>query len=416
MIPPYPALVTTAGWLLWTTFVLYLLASILYVSGSLGKRLSQGAYFTGSARRAGTFLMAGSAVHIVALVTRGIGAGHWPTGNMYEFIGFMAFTAMLAYQVIHRLYDLPLLGALVTPVGVILLGYAFVFPARVVPLVPALRSIWLTLHVSMVALGEGFFAVAFGAALLYLLRVRGLELAAEVGEQPVITPVERRERAWGKVAMESLLYLVLVMVGFTLLSLTFNLTGLQWLFDTATYHLPPIIGPVGEAIGSKGYLFGILPMPLLPAPFNWRGKNLNTLLYALAVGGLLYWLIRRYLTKEPIGDSLARRVGGDPELLDEISYRTVAIGYPIFTLGALVFAMIWAKQAWGRYWFWDPKETWAFITWLVYTVYLHFRITMGWSGRRSAWIVVLGFCVTLFTLVGVNLLIVGLHSYAGGDM
>jgi cytochrome c-type biogenesis protein CcsB len=126
-------------------------------------------------------------------------------------------------------------------------------------------------------------------------------------------------------------------------------------------------------------------------------------------------LVRAFL-KRPIGDAIAVKVKGNPELLDEISYRAVAIGYPIFSLGGLVFAMFWAKEAWGRYWFWDPKETFAFITWCVYSAYLHTRLVAGWAGKRSAWVNVLGFAVALFTLVGVNLLIVGLHSYAGGDM
>jgi ABC-type transport system involved in cytochrome c biogenesis permease subunit len=77
--------------------------------------------------------------------------------------------------------------------------------------------------------------------------------------------------------------------------------------------------------------------------------------------------------------------------------------------------MIWAQKAWGRPWFWDPKETWAFITWLMYSAYLHLRINRGWEGRPAAWTAVAAFGVVLFTLVGVNLLIVGLHSYAGGE-
>ena len=125
--------------------------------------------------------------------------------------------------------------------------------------------------------------------------------------------------------------------------------------------------------------------------------------------------IRRFIAKGRCGSLAAGPWAANPDLLDEGQYRGMAMGYPMFTLGGLVFAMIWAKEAWGRYWAWDPKETWALIAWLVYSAYLHFRITAGWEGRRSAWIAVIGFGVVLFTLVGVNLLIVGLHSYAGGD-
>ncbi|MFZ5816634.1 MAG: cytochrome c biogenesis protein CcsA [Bacillota bacterium] len=431
MTPPNPTLVLLSQWLLFGTFVSYLAATLLYVSGTLGQRLSQGERFAKNGRWGTAANTLGVILHGGAILARWQGAGHWPTSNMYEFIGFMAFTSMLAFLVIHRMYRMYVVGALVTPVGLFLLAYSYVFPPKVAPLVPALKSYWLPLHVSMAALGEGFFAVAFGAALLYLLRVRGMELAAEesqagavaasAGGLPVAGPAaesgqQRWERTWGVRGLEVLFYTILVLVGFTLLALALRWTGNQWIFENATYHLPPLIGPVGSAVGEKGSLFGFIPMPLVVLTQNFKAKNWNTLLYSLAVGGVLYWTIRRFWTRGPIGDYLARRVGGDPELLDEISYRAVAIGYPIFTLGGLVFAMLWAKEAWGRYWFFDPKETWALIAWLVYSAYLHFRITRGWEGRRSAWIAVLGFGVILFTLVGVNLLIVGLHSYAGGDI
>ncbi len=433
MTPPNPSLVTLSQWLLGGAFAGYLAATLLFVSGFIGNRISHGAKFARTGRWGVNAHLLGVLFHAGAILARWQGAGHWPTSNMFEFIGFMTFTSMLAFQVICRMYDLPLLGSLVAPIGVVMMAYSYVFPPKVAPLVPALKSYWLPLHVSMAALGEGFFAVAFGAALLYLLRVRGLELAAaeggraEVaaaataagpskGGQPTEAEVRTKwERIWGHRGLEALFYVILVLVGFTLLALVFRYSGFQWLFDKATYRLPPLIGPAGEAVGSKGSVLGI-PMPAVIAPQGWNGRQLNTLMYSLVMGGILYGLIRRFITHGPIGDFLARRVPVDPEMLDEISYRAVAIGYPIFTLGALVFAMLWAKEAWGRYWFFDPKETWALIAWLVYSAYLHLRITKGWEGRSSAWVAVLGFGVVLFTLVGVNLLIVGLHSYAGSDV
>ena len=102
----------------------------------------------------------------------------------------------------------------------------------------------------------------------------------------------------------------------------------------------------------------------------------------------------------------------DLEKVDEISYRAIAIGFPIFTLGGLIFAMIWAHEAWGRFWGWDPKETWALITWLYYSGYLHFRLSRGWHGLRSSWLAVGGFVVIMINLVAINLVFAGLHSYA----
>lgn len=99
---------------------------------------------------------------------------------------------------------------------------------------------------------------------------------------------------------------------------------------------------------------------------------------------------------------------------DRVAYLAVAAGYPIYTLGALIFGAIWAEQAWGSWWSWDPKETWAAVTWLVYTVYLHLRLVAGKKGKTTALLAVIGFILTLFTLFGVNFLIRGgLHSYVG---
>jgi ABC-type transport system involved in cytochrome c biogenesis permease subunit len=96
---------------------------------------------------------------------------------------------------------------------------------------------------------------------------------------------------------------------------------------------------------------------------------------------------------------------------DRLAYTSIAIGYPLFTAGALVFGAIWAEAAWGRWWSWDPKETWALITWLVYTAYLHLRLIRKSTSRMVPALVVLGFMLALFTFFGVNLLLPGLHSY-----
>ena len=97
--------------------------------------------------------------------------------------------------------------------------------------------------------------------------------------------------------------------------------------------------------------------------------------------------------------------------IDRIIYTTIGIGYPIFTAGALIFGAIWAKYAWGTYWSWDPKETWALITWLTYTVYLHMRLIKKLRGKISAVLSIVGYLFTLFTFFGVNFLLSGLHSY-----
>lgn len=129
--------------------------------------------------------------------------------------------------------------------------------------------------------------------------------------------------------------------------------------------------------------------------------------FAVAFGAGIMFLIR----ERAATGSFAARTFPAPEVLDMLTYRAVAFGFPVFTLGALVFGAVWAKYAWGDYWTWDPKETWALITWIVYAVFLHVRITRGKRGRLIAWIAVAGFLATLFTLFGVNYLLSGLHSY-----
>ena len=98
------------------------------------------------------------------------------------------------------------------------------------------------------------------------------------------------------------------------------------------------------------------------------------------------------------------------DVLDELIYKPITIGFPFLTIGIIAGA-VWANEAWGTYWSWDPKETWSLITWFVYAVFLHARITKGWHGKRTAWLSIIGFVATIFTYFGVNFLLSGLHSY-----
>ena len=109
--------------------------------------------------------------------------------------------------------------------------------------------------------------------------------------------------------------------------------------------------------------------------------------------------------------SLSARLPSLPTL-DRIAYRTAIVAFPVYTFAVMAGAL-WAEVAWGRYWGWDPKETCAFVTWVIYAAYLHARSTAGWRGRRAAWISVVGFASIMFNLFFVNMVVSGLHSYAG---
>jgi ABC-type transport system involved in cytochrome c biogenesis permease subunit len=186
--------------------------------------------------------------------------------------------------------------------------------------------------------------------------------------------------------------------------------------EKINYVLPPIVQPYQSELVKADSFLG-LKKPLFSAP-SWMegvnaGRKLNTIIWTLLITAIIYLLLRLILRRS-LGAAISPIMKDmDEQDLDEISYRTIAIGFPIFTLGALIFAMIWAAQAWGRFWGWDPKETWALITWLFYAAYLHLRLSRGWHGAKSAWLSVIGFIIVMFTLVGVNLLISGLHSYSG---
>src|SRR5690625_3255153 len=139
------------------------------------------------------------------------------------------------------------------------------------------------------------------------------------------------------------------------------------------------------------------------APRQW-----NTLVWSL-MGGLILYLLTRLILRKPIVSALQKVISA---LLVEVCYRAVAIGFPVFTLGGLIFAAIWAQEAWNRYWGWDPKEVWALITWFFYAIFLHLRLSRGWHGEKSAWLAVIGFAIIMFNLIVVNLVLAGLHSYA----
>jgi cytochrome c-type biogenesis protein CcsB len=125
-------------------------------------------------------------------------------------------------------------------------------------------------------------------------------------------------------------------------------------------------------------------------------------------GGLMY-LIQENQIKNKKWSQFLHRL---PSLqtLDDLNYLCLSLGFPFLTLG-IITGSIWAEYAWGSYWNWDPKETWSLVTWLIYAALLHGRLTIGWRGRRAAYFLIIGFAVVLFTFLGVNLLLPGLHSY-----
>ena len=242
------------------------------------------------ARIATAMMILGFLLLVAGVVARGISAGRVPWGNMYEFsiTGAMAFCG--AYLVALRRYDLRWLGLLVSIAVLLTLGTAVAVLYRPsAPLVPALKSTWLIIHVSAAIISGGVFLLANAIAAAYLY----LDAMESRGERT----------AWAK-------------------------------------RLPSL------------------------------------------------------------------------EVLDQLSYRLVVFVFPLWTF-AVIAGAIWAESAWGRYWGWDPKETWAFITWVAYAAYLHARVTIGWRGRKAAWLCLFAGSTFLFNYVYVNIWGTGKHTYSG---
>ncbi|MGN7471948.1 cytochrome c biogenesis protein CcsA [Brevibacillus sp. SAFN-007a] len=406
-------LVQVSEWLLDIAFALYVISSACFAFVLTGKNW-KGRDPKEHEQRIGRLAYWIAVVGFLAqggyIVSRWIAGGHSPTSNMFEFMAFLDFCIILAYLIIYRIYKLTVIGAFVLPLGVIMLGYAYVFPKEVTPLIPALQSYWLQIHVTTAALGEGILAVGFAAGLMYLIRTVPQDTATK-----------------GTRWLEIVLAVVLMLVGFIIMDSTFVRLDQKTVFEmpkqemdnmgqltnvTVEYTLPAIVAPANSKIVKPGPL-----SPWFEAPAWMDGKDaarkLNTMVWSILSGIVLYGGLRLFFRRR-LGSVMQPSLAGiDPELLDEISYRAISIGYPVFTLGALIFAMIWAEEAWGRFWGWDPKEVWALIVWLFYSAYLHLRLSRGWIGAKSAWMSVIGFVIILITLVVVNLVIAGLHSYAG---
>jgi cytochrome c-type biogenesis protein CcsB len=403
-------LIGLSNTMLTIAFIFYCVATILFfvaVTGRSFRNRTPGEHGRTFGRYAYIAAVIGFVAHAVFIGVRWYVGGHIPTSNMFEFMQFLGFAMMASFLGIYLIYRIPLMGAFVMPFSVIIIAYAAVFPHEVTPLIPALQSYWLQIHVSTAALGEGAFAIGFAGGLMYLLRT--------------VNPNEPSKSAkW----LEFVMWVVLTLVSFIVFSFCFQGAGYQAVFKAPVqvasgqmvemeikYHMPPVVGPKNGQLLTKDRM-----NPWFEAPSFMKGnqaaRKFNTLLWSTAGGTLLYAGLRLALRRRVSAIASKWVQDLEPELADEISYRAVAIGFPIFTLGALIFAMIWAHEAWGRFWGWDPKEVWALITWLFYSVYLHLRLSRGWQGEKSAWMAVIGFIIVMFNLVFVNLVISGLHSYA----
>ncbi|OZU90072.1 c-type cytochrome biogenesis protein CcsB [Virgibacillus indicus] len=386
--------------MLYTAFVVYLIATIFFGATIRDKR---GKAKKGTAGKIGiTLTIIGFLAQIAYFITRWMASGHAPVSNLFEFMTFFGMTIVFAFIIIYFIYKLSVLGLFALPVALLIIAYASMFPTDIAPLIPSLQSHWLYIHVTTVSLGQGILSISFVAGLIYLIR-------------QIDQSVKSKRTTW----LEVILYSLILFVGFIITTTVFNMMNYSASFEypsgnnvlTSEYTMPAIAGPTDGTLITEDAM-----QPWFETP-GWMhgvdaGKKFNTLIWSFITGSILYVLLRLILRKR-IGAAIQPLLKSTkPDLLDEIAYRAVAIGFPVFTLGGLIFAAIWAEEAWGRFWGWDPKEVWALITWFFYAAFLHLRLSRGWHGEKSAWLAAGGFAIIMFNLIAVNLILAGLHSYA----
>jgi cytochrome c-type biogenesis protein CcsB len=259
----------------------------------------------------------------ITLAWRWIEEGYFPLSNLYESLLFFTWGITSIALILETSTSLSLLGAVVSPLALFIVGFATLsLPdgmQKAAPLVPALKSNWLMMHVSIMMLSYSTLIIGSLLSILFLIITRGKKV---------------------------------ILKGNAIGNLNFQ-TSTQ-INDFSEDQNP---------ISNKEMQNGLL------------GKKLNLL-----------------------------------ESLDNLSYRIIGLGFPLLTIGIIAGA-VWANEAWGSYWSWDPKETWALITWLVFAAYLHTRITKSWQGKGPAILASVGFVVVWVCYLGVNFLGKGLHSY-----
>ncbi len=315
---------------------LFVIATVCYWVGFvsqtaawLGTALTWGAVFAGTSG----MLVRWREGHLM-----GPDLGHIPVSNLYEVFVLFALITALFYLYYERRYATRALGGFVmlviTSAVVFLLWYSFTRDAyQIQPLVPALKSWWMKLHVPANFIGYGTFSLAAMVGFAYLVKQHA------------------ETRSWVKLA--------------------------------------PL------------FILGVL-LTAEPMVFRTEGLSATWMLY-FGIGAVLVGAI--LLFRKPIASKLPSL-----EILDDIMYRAIAIGFAFFTV-ATILGALWAADAWGAYWQWDPKETWALIVWLNYAAWLHLRLMKGLRGTMAAYWALVGLLVTGFAFLGVNMFLSGLHSY-----
>jgi ABC-type transport system involved in cytochrome c biogenesis permease subunit len=374
----------------------------------------------------GTAIAIGFVLQSVAFVTRWIYAGHFPMSNMYEYLAVMSWMAALSFWILQWRYRHWVISSLISPIIVMLMVTASLLPKDPSQqLMPALQSKWMMIHVTLASIGAGAFAVAAAVSIIFLFAARD-HFKPNTKFQPsarpamvslVIVPVILAIIAALTGAFSSqtqMLFMGKVSVVWgsilTVLGMYLPLSGFVW--ARSSHGVDSDHKRYWAALGFAGLFFGALiggALVMYDQVTITMGNPLRIFEYfgvTFVLGTVVVFFIHTLLG---FGTVLSN-VHLDGQLLDEINYRSVTLGYPLYTLGALFAGAIWAEQAWGSFWSWDPKEVGALILWLFYSAFLHARYQRGWSGSRTAMLSLIGFAMMMLSFFG-NYFFGGLHSY-----
>ncbi len=431
--------VVKSGSLLNESNLLY--AALIFYAGAGALYLGFGVTGTDSyVRFASLATWAGLAANTGAVAHRWYEAGHPPFASIYEMLLSFVWTLAVLTLVAEKKFGVKVIGTITMPVAIVGVVLMQLLRTEVHPLVPALQSTWLHVHVTLAMLAYAACALSFALALMFLIQDKvsndtflaatslfgigvyagiltrfenwgGLSVIAWNAQEKSEVFLQRGVRLYVVIPdLGWLMLLVLLVVAAPfILYLAGRLKKNEALFTLANRAV--FISILLQVVALLVFLLrarsgqypsldaeGLFATSLAASPFILSGL----------VGGifssLLYLLL---LWRRPD----LERLLPSAEALDRITYKTICIAFPLLTL-MIAAGAYWANRTWGSYWSWDPKETWAAITWLVYAGYLHMRITRGWRGRRAAYFAILGFAIVMFTFFGVTYLLPGLHAYA----
>ena len=383
---------------------------------------------------------AGLIVNTAAVAHRWYEAGHPPFASIYEMLLSFVWTLAALTLIAEKRYGVKVIGTVTMPVAIVGVILMQLLPSEVRPLVPALQSTWLHVHVTLAMLAYAACALSFALAMMFLIqdkmKTETFLAATSIFTVGIYAAVLTRFERWGGfnvIAWDPENKAEVFISKGVRLFVTIPDLGWLMLLVFAAVAAPLVLyilagvkkNEAFVALANRAVFISILLQALALVFFVLRARDgrypsldaeglyatslaASPFILSALVGGLfanLLYLLLLWRRQD------LERLLPNADNLDRITYRTICIAFPLLTL-MIAAGAYWANRAWGSYWNWDPKETWAAITWLVYAGYLHMRITRGWRGRRAAYFAILGFAVVMFTFFGVTYLLPGLHAYA----